>query len=85
MTKILFVCHGNICRSPMAEGIDRIANLLGTGSCGFDAEFRLQTCFLHQIFHHELGHWAAADVAVAHKQDLCHWLESIVPAKRPAS
>ena len=21
MTKILFVCHGNICRSPMAESV----------------------------------------------------------------
>ena len=23
MTKIIFVCHGNICRSPMAEAVFR--------------------------------------------------------------
>ena len=33
MTKVLFVCHGNICRSPMAEIIFRdLAERHGVGS-----------------------------------------------------
>lgn len=32
MTKIMFICHGNICRSPMAEFIFRdLANKMGVG------------------------------------------------------
>ena len=37
MTKILFICHGNICRSPMAEMVmkDMVAKL------GIDSEFEI--------------------------------------------
>jgi protein-tyrosine phosphatase len=41
MTKVLFVCMGNICRSPSAEGVFRrlindagLSNLVGTDSAG---------------------------------------------------
>ena len=47
--------------------VNRIANLLRAGGCGGNEEFRLQSRFLYQVFHHELGHWTAADVAVADK------------------
>ena len=40
------------------------------GGCGLDEEFRLQPRFLYQIFHHELGHWAAADVSMADEKYL---------------
>ena len=34
MTKILFVCHGNICRSPMAQYIfGKLADGAGVGHC----------------------------------------------------
>ena len=40
MKKIMFVCHGNICRSPMAEFIFRnIAERLGRGN-----EFSVSSC-----------------------------------------
>ena len=39
--KILFVCHGNICRSPMAEFVMRDINLNGVIRTGFGiANFR---------------------------------------------
>ena len=41
MTKVLFVCMGNICRSPSAEGVFRrmlseagLAEIVGTDSAG---------------------------------------------------
>ncbi len=36
MTKVLFVCHGNICRSPMAEFI--MKNLVEKAGCSKDFE-----------------------------------------------
>ena len=48
MTKILFVCHGNICRSPMAEMIFRdLADKAGLGDA-----FR---CFSAAISNDEIG------------------------------
>jgi len=40
MHKILFVCHGNICRSPMAEFI--LKDLVHR--CGLDDQFLIQSC-----------------------------------------
>lgn len=40
MTKILFVCHGNICRSPMAEFIFKDL----TQKCGRAGEFEVASC-----------------------------------------
>ena len=39
MTKILFVCHGNICRSPMAEFV--MKDLVK--KAGLEAEFRIES------------------------------------------
>ena len=39
MTKILFVCHGNICRSPMAEF--RMRGLVK--NAGMESEFRVES------------------------------------------
>ena len=39
MTKILFVCHGNICRSPMAEF--RMRSLVK--NAGLESEFRIES------------------------------------------
>ena len=40
MTKILFVCHGNICRSPMAEFIFKDL----VRKCGREVEFEVASC-----------------------------------------
>lgn len=40
MTKILFVCHGNICRSPMAEFIFKDL----VRKCGRAEEFEVASC-----------------------------------------
>lgn len=40
MTKILFVCHGNICRSPMAEFIFKDL----VRKCGREGEFEVASC-----------------------------------------
>lgn len=39
MTKVLFICHGNICRSPMAEFIFKKM----IGEKGLDAEFEVSS------------------------------------------
>lgn len=40
MRKILFVCHGNICRSPMAEMVLRHM----VSEAGLDADFLIDSC-----------------------------------------
>lgn len=50
------------------RGIDGVANLLGGGGCRLDIILALAACTGHQVFHHELCHRAATDVAVAYKQ-----------------
>lgn len=43
MTKILFVCHGNICRSPMAEFVmKKLVN-----DCGRESEFYIASAATH--------------------------------------
>lgn len=37
MTRVLFVCMGNICRSPLAEGIARVRAQSGHPALGFDS------------------------------------------------
>ena len=37
---VLFVCTGNICRSPMAEGVFR----LRAAECGLGGEFEVKSC-----------------------------------------
>jgi len=54
--------------------VDRVAGLLGTGGSGCDLEPGFQTGFFHHILHDKFSHGAAADVAVADKQDFYHFL-----------
>ena len=56
--------------------VHRIANLLGAGSCRLDLNALLQTGFLHQILHNELGHRASANVAVAEEKYPDHALNT---------
>ena len=75
MKKILFVCHGNICRSPMAEfvmkdmaakaGVDRVAELLGACRRRVNDEPLPYPGFSGHILHHKLRHRTAADVSMA--------------------
>ena len=52
--------------------IDRVADLLPAGGRRFDMKLRCQSRFLHQVLHHELGHGAAADISMTHKEYLLH-------------
>ena len=52
---------------PPCGRIDRIANLLPAGCRRLDMELGFQAGLLHQVLHYELGHRAAADIAVANK------------------
>ena len=67
--------------------IDRIADLLPTGGSRRDLKFFLQARFLHQVLHHELGHRASADIAVANEQYFYHRLispyKSCISSQRP--
>ena len=49
MTRILFICHGNICRSPMAEAV--MKHLVST--VGRDSEFEIASCATST---EEIGH-----------------------------
>ncbi len=52
--------------------IDRVADLLGAGSSGFDVKLGLQSGFFRLVLNHNLGLRAAAYIAVADKKDACH-------------
>lgn len=52
--------------------IHRIADLLGAGGCRSDMELPFQARFLHQVFHHILGHRTPANIAVTHKKNPRH-------------
>ena len=56
--------------------IHRIADLLGACRCRFDLKALLQTGFLHQVLHNELGHRASANVAVAEEKYPDHALNT---------
>ena len=43
MKKILFVCHGNICRSPMAEFVFKMLVTEHNLSCKYDCDSRATT------------------------------------------
>ena len=44
MIKVLFVCHGNICRSPMAESVMTYMVKL----CGLEKEFEISSAAAHR-------------------------------------
>ena len=52
--------------------VDRVPDLLPAGGCRFDMELRFQAGLLHQVLHYELGHRAAANIAMTHKKQLFH-------------
>lgn len=56
--------------------IDWVPNFLSAGSCRCDLELRRQSSFFHQVLHDELGHWAPANIAVTHEEDLFHRSDS---------
>ena len=41
MIKVLFICHGNICRSPMAEFVLKDLAADGKGGRIFEIKFRV--------------------------------------------
>lgn len=45
MTKILFVCHGNVCRSPMAEFV--MKGLVK--KLGLESQFHIEPSFLREM------------------------------------
>lgn len=49
MTRLLFICHGNICRSPMAEAVMKYL----VTKAGREAEFEIASCATSA---EELGH-----------------------------
>ena len=49
MTRLMFICHGNICRSPMAEAV--MTHLVA--KAGRQAEFEIASC---AVSTEELGH-----------------------------
>ncbi len=49
--------------------VDRIAEFLAADRRRRDLERLREARLLGAVFHHELGHRAATDVAVAHKKD----------------
>ncbi len=59
MPSILFICHGNICRSPMAEAV--MKHLVA--KAGRQAEFRIASCATSR---EEIGH----DVYPAARREL---------------
>ena len=57
---------------PPGGRIDRVADLLGAGSRGCDFKLVGKSGFVHQIFHHKFGHWAAANVPMADEKHFRH-------------
>ena len=59
--------------------IDGVANFLGGGGSRSNLKLVAQACFFNEVFHHELGHGTATDVAVADEKDfmdcVAHGLE----------
>ena len=78
---ILVVASGQLARAAALAGnavagqlcargrIDRVADLLPAGRAGGDGEAVLQVPFAHELLHDHLAHRAAADVAVADKEN----------------
>lgn len=58
------------------RGMDRSAGFLGAGSRRFDVELGFWFGFLHQIFHHKLGHRVAVNVAVVDEENSRHYLHT---------
>ena len=66
--------HAVRCQFPPRGRIDRVADLLGAGGGGCDFKFIRKPGFGHKVFHYKFRHGAAANVAVAQKNYLCHSL-----------
>lgn len=56
--------------------IDWVPNFLSDGSRRCNLELRRQPSFFQQVLHDELGHWAPANIAVTHEEDLFHQSDS---------
>ena len=61
MTHVMFICHGNICRSPMAEAVMKQL----VAKAGRQAEFEIASCATST---EEIGH----DVYPAARRELAH-------------
>ena len=89
MVKVLFVCLGNICRSPTAEGVFRlliereglgdriIVDSAGTGACGIDDDPVAQALPFDQQPEHPFGGGRTADIAETDEQ----YLDQGIPSK----
>ena len=68
MIKVLFICHGNICRSPMCESV--FTHMVK--EAGLADRFLIDSAATST---EEIGnpvHWGTADVAVANKKYFYH-------------
>ena len=57
---------------PAGRGIHVVPNLFGRCGSRLDVERFLSSCFADKIFHHELSHRTAANVAVTHEKYAYH-------------
>ena len=66
MTKVLFICHGNICRSPMAEFVmkDLVAK------AGLSDKFEIASAATST---EEIGNPVYPEISMAKKEQLMLW------------
>lgn len=73
--KVLFVCLGNICRSPLAEGIFKQL----AADAGLKEQFLIDSCGTSQYHIGALPHELSREVATLHGFELTHKARQLSP------